>query len=55
MGTLGEKWLPGSLTLAMKLALAAAKENVLASVSAGSFAGLGGEEPARLARGSSGG
>lgn len=46
---------PGSLTLAMKLAPAAARDSILASVSAGSFTGLGGEEPARLTLGSAGG
>lgn len=37
---------PGSLTLAVQLAPAAARDSGLASVSAGRAAGLGGEEPA---------
>jgi len=37
---------PGSLTSATKLAPAAAGDGILASVSAGSSLGLGGEEPA---------
>lgn len=51
----GEEKAPSSLTLATKLAPAAARESVLASMSAGSSAGLGGEELGCLALGSAAG